>query len=125
MRLSFVAFLLAAVWIAGCSGSQSLVGRWGCTTRHPGGIVSNDIFDFSDQGTMTLDSDGMVMHGSYHREGATLTMQLRDVPVPSPSGARVTQPQTLVAAIRKIGAKELEMDVSTGSQHHLSSCRRY
>ena len=125
MRLPIVSSLLVALLItAGCSDSQSVKGAWDCRTTHPGGFISNDIFDFSDKGTMTLDSDGVVMHGSYTQEGATLTMRLVDVPIPDPSGKLATQPQTLTATFTKKSAKQLEMDVSTGNQHHLSKCSR-
>lgn len=125
MRFSVVTFLLVTLLLASaCSDSQSVAGRWDCATSHPGGFVSSDIFDFSDTGTMTLDSDGMLMHGSYTQEGTRLTMQLRDVPIPNPSGQLATQAQTLTATIEKKSAKELAMDVSTGNDHHLSTCRR-
>jgi hypothetical protein len=125
MRFPVVASLSVTMLIAaGCSDSQSVKGAWDCNTSHPGGFVSSDIFDFSDKGTMTLDSDGMVLHGSYTQEGTTLTMHLLDVPIPDPSGRLATQPQTLTATIQKKSSKVLEMDVSTGSDHHLSKCTR-
>ncbi len=125
MRLPIATTLSVALFIAaGCSDSQSVKGVWECRTTHPGGFISNDIFDFSDKGTMTLDSDGVVMHGSYTQEGATLTMRLLDVPIPDPSGKLATQPQTLIATLTKKSTKQMEMDVSTGNQHHRSMCSR-
>jgi hypothetical protein len=124
MRLTvFTSMLVSLLLAAGCSDSQSVKGAWDCNTNHPGGHVSSDIFNFSEQGTMTLDSDGVAMHGRYTQDGATLTMHLLDVPIPDPSGQLATQPQTLTATIQKKSSKVLEMDVSTGSDHHLSKCR--
>lgn len=124
MRLTvFTSLLLSLLLAAGCSDSQSVKGVWGCNTTHPGGFVSRDIFNFADDGTMTLDSDGMVMHGSYTQDGTTLTMHLLDVPIPDTAGQLATQQQTLTATIQK-SSKKLEMDVSTGNAHHLSKCTR-
>jgi len=125
MRFTVVTPLLASMLlVAGCSDSQSVKGGWECTTTHPGGFVSHDVFNFSEKGTLLLLSDGLEMHGSYTQDGATLTMHLLDVPIPDPSGHMATQPQTLTASIQKKSAKQMEMDVSTGSDHHLSKCRR-
>ena len=60
------------------------------------------------------------MHGSYSFKEETLVMQLNNVPAPDGT----TQAQTLTATLKKLTAKELEMDVSTGNDKHQSSCRR-
>lgn len=113
--------LLAALLMAGCTGEpETIVGHWDCATRHPGGFVSSDIFQFAANGQMVLDSDGLQMHGSYSVKESTLTMPLSDVPVPDGT----TQQQTLTATITKLSAAELEMSVSTGNDSHLSQCRR-
>jgi len=124
MNARLTLLLIAMLLVGGCSRTPSLTGRWECSTTHPGGFISKDIFVFSKKGDMTLDSDGALMHGSYQHSDKTLTMHLIDVPVPPGQGVSRTQQQILTATVSSLTAKELQMDVSTGNDHHLSSCRR-
>lgn len=126
MRLALATLLLASALLgAGCSDdAQRLRGSWYCTTTHPGNATSRDIFQFLAKGEMVLDSDGLSMSGRYTLSGKRLTIELIDVPVTDPLGRMMTQPQTLSATIQTLSESALEMDVSTGQDHHLSVCRR-
>ncbi len=115
----------ALFFVTGCSDELPRVtGTWACTTTHPGGFTSRDRFQFLAKGEVFLDSDGVTMSGRYTLHGDSLTIELVDVPVSDPMGRMLTQPQTLHAAIEQLNDKELVMDVSTGKNHHKSSCRR-
>jgi len=126
MRLQLIISLLVPVlFVSACNNRpQTVAGSWSCTTTHPGGFASRDVFQFGEKGYLSLNSNGVVMHGTYVMNGSGLTMQLADVPVPDPDGRMVTQTQTLNATIQKLTRKELAMDVSTGKNHHQSQCSR-
>ncbi len=126
MRLLVVtSLLLPLLVVSACSNRpQTVVGNWSCTTIHPGGFTSSDTFRFGEKGELSLDSNGVVMHGSYEMKGTSLAMQLSDVPVPNPDGRLETQAQSLQATIQKLTDKELSMEVSTGNNRHKSQCSR-
>ncbi|HEY0721576.1 MAG TPA: hypothetical protein VGE50_10020 [Gammaproteobacteria bacterium] len=123
--LHLISLIAIALLVAGCSDKVPRVtGSWSCTSTHPGGFISRDRFQFLAKGEMFLDSDSVSMSGRYTEQDNALTIELIDVPVSDPMGRMMMQPQTLRATIQKLTASELVMDVSTGQNHHLSSCRR-
>lgn len=123
--LHLISLIAIALLVAGCSDKVPRVtGSWSCTSTHPGGFTSRDRFQFLAKGEMFLDSDSVSMSGRYTEQDNALTIELIDVPVSDPMGRMMMQPQTLRATIQKLTASELVMDVSTGQNHHLSSCRR-
>ncbi|HEY0634705.1 MAG TPA: hypothetical protein VGE00_04910 [Gammaproteobacteria bacterium] len=124
--LHLISLIILALFATGCSDNlPRLMGGWSCTTTHPGNFTSRDSFQFMAKGEMFLDSDGVNMSGRYTLQDDELTIELIDVPVSDPMGRMMTQPQTLRATIQQLTDSELVMDVSTGQNHHLSSCRRH
>jgi len=126
MRLLIVTSLFVPLLlVSACNNRpQTVAGNWACTTTHPGGFSSKDNFHFGEKGELSLDSDGVVMHGSYTVDGKALSMKLTDVPVPVADGAALYQLQILNASIQKLTDKEMALDVSSGNNRHLSQCRR-
>jgi hypothetical protein len=126
MRTLTIILSLAALSLSGCASKQEkLVGAWDCSTIHPGGFVSSDIFEFDQNGLLKLHSGEVQMRGSYTLNGDTLTMRLLDVPVPGDSPKVVTQQQTLTATIGELGRTKLLMNVTTGNDIHKSTCRKH